>query len=369
MTKITGIIAEFNPFHNGHKHLLTQAQGLKIVVMSGNWVQHGEPAIFDKWIRAKMALENGADIVVELPTQISVQSADFFARGAVDILAELGCETLIFGSETTIDYNEISKNYAQNVQEMEAFIAALPDDFSYPEKTQRMWQHFSTVTFDGNTPNHVLGLAYAKACAKKQIQLQSIVRLGASHDSKILASTSSYASGSALRREILAAVSTDKLQKFMPSALDIPDGALNAVSWENYFPLLRYRIVSTSDLTCIFQVNEELSHRIKKSMNSAENFETLVDLVHTKRYTKARVRRVLTYILLGITPDFTLPKQIHVLGFNKKGQAHLRKVREKIIVRIGQKPWDKVTQNADEIYQLGHLAVTEQNFGRKPIIL
>ena len=186
MIKITGIIAEFNPFHNGHKHLLTQAQGLKIVVMSGNWVQRGEPAIFDKWIRAKMALENGADIVVELPTQISVQSADFFARGAVDILAELGCETLIFGSETTIDYNEISKNYAQNAQEMEAFIAALPDDFSYPEKTQRMWQHFSTVTFDGNTPNHVLGLAYAKACAKKQIQLQSIVRLGASHDSKSL---------------------------------------------------------------------------------------------------------------------------------------------------------------------------------------
>ena len=180
MIKITGIIAEFNPFHNGHKHLLTQAQGLKIVVMSGNWVQRGEPAIFDKWIRAKMALENGADIVVELPTQISVQSADFFARGAVDILAELGCETLIFGSETTIDYNEISKNYAQKAKEMEALIAALTDDYSYPERTNLMVQHFSTATLDGETRTQVLGRESVKGCGKKPMKLKSNVRLGAS---------------------------------------------------------------------------------------------------------------------------------------------------------------------------------------------
>ena len=104
----TGIIAEFNPFHNGHKYLLDQAHGLKIVAMSGNFVQRGEPAIIDKWTRAQMALENGADLVVELPFLVAVQSADYFASGAVDILAKLGIDTLAFGTETAMDYNGLS---------------------------------------------------------------------------------------------------------------------------------------------------------------------------------------------------------------------------------------------------------------------
>ena len=100
---VTGIIAEFNPFHNGHKYLLKQAEGLKIVAMSGNFVQRGEPAIVDKWIRAQMALENGADLVVELPFLVAVQSADHFAKGAVEILSRLGIDQLTFGTEDVID--------------------------------------------------------------------------------------------------------------------------------------------------------------------------------------------------------------------------------------------------------------------------
>ena len=101
---ITGIIAEFNPFHNGHKYLLEQVEGLKIVTMSGNFVQRGEPAIMDKWTRAEMALRNGADLVVELPFLVAVQSADYFAQGAVDILEHLGVDKLAFGTEEALDY-------------------------------------------------------------------------------------------------------------------------------------------------------------------------------------------------------------------------------------------------------------------------
>ena len=97
---VTGIIAEFNPFHNGHKYLLDHAEGIKIVAMSGNFVQRGEPAIVDKWTRAQMALENGADLVVELPFFTAVQSADYFAAGAVDILSRLGIDSLTFGTES-----------------------------------------------------------------------------------------------------------------------------------------------------------------------------------------------------------------------------------------------------------------------------
>ena len=105
---ITGIIAEFNPFHNGHKYLLDQAEGLKIVAMSGNFMQRGEPAIVDKWTRAQMALENGADLVVELPFLVSVQAADFFGQGAVDILARLGIDSLVFGTEEVLDSRKIA---------------------------------------------------------------------------------------------------------------------------------------------------------------------------------------------------------------------------------------------------------------------
>ena len=111
MNKITGIIAEFNPFHKGHEYLLNQIEGIKIVAMSGNWMQRGEPAIFDKWTRAQMALACGADLVVELPVTVSVQAADFFASGAVAILKNLGITDLAFGSESAIDYNEIADIY------------------------------------------------------------------------------------------------------------------------------------------------------------------------------------------------------------------------------------------------------------------
>ena len=111
--RVTGIIAEFNPFHNGHKYLLDHAEGVKIVAMSGNFVQRGEPAIVDKWTRAQMALENGADLVVELPFLTAVQSADYFAAGAVDILSRLGIDSLTFGTEEVLDYQAIADVYAE----------------------------------------------------------------------------------------------------------------------------------------------------------------------------------------------------------------------------------------------------------------
>ena len=135
---VIGIIAEFNPFHNGHKYLLKQADGLKIVAMSGNFVQRGEPAIVDKWIRAQMALENGADLVVELPFLVAVQSADHFAKGAVEILSRLGIDQLIFGTEEVLDYQAIATIYSEKGAEMEGFLRSLPDDLSYPQRPKNV---------------------------------------------------------------------------------------------------------------------------------------------------------------------------------------------------------------------------------------
>ena len=358
---ITGIIAEFNPFHNGHKYLLEQADDLKIVAMSGNFMQRGNPAIVDKWIRAQMALENGADLVVELPFLVSVQAADFFGQGAVDILSRLEIDNLVFGTEEVLDYQKIADLYAKRGREMEAFIENLPDSLSYPQKTQAMWKEFASLDFSGDTPNHVLALAYAKAVARHNIKLHPIQRQGAGYHS--VDKDVDFASATALRQH-----QSDQnfLERFMPSVALFENAS--KVSWEDYFSLLRYQILSNPDLTTIYQVNQEMAVRIKDAIKTAQTVDELVEAVSTKRYTKARVRRLLTYILVQAR-ESNLPEAVHVLGFTEKGRQHLKTLKEQVhlVSRIGKEPWDAVTQKADQIYQLGHPSIAEQNFGRVPI--
>ena len=358
---ITGIIAEFNPFHNGHKYLLEQADGLKIVAMSGNFMQRGEPAIVDKWTRAQMALENGADLVVELPFLVSVQAADFFGQGAVDILARLEIDTLSFGTEQVLDYQKIANLYAERGQEMENFVDNLPDSLSYPQKTQTMWKEFAGLDFSGDTPNHVLALAYAKAVAGRNIKLHPIQRLGSGYHS--VDKDVDFASATALRQH---QTDSDFLERFMPSIALFENAS--KVSWDNYFPLLRYQILSNPNLTSIYQVNQEMAVRIREAIKTAQTIEELVEAVATKRYTKARVRRLITYILVQAR-ESDLPEAIHVLGFTEKGRQHLKALKEQanLVSRIGKEPWDSMTQKADQIYQLGHPSIAEQNFGRVPI--
>ena len=358
---ITGIIAEFNPFHNGHKYLLKQADGLKIVAISGNFMQRGEPAIVDKWTRAQMALENGADLVVELPFLVSVQAADFFGQGAVDILAQLGIDSLAFGTEEVLDYQKIANLYAERGQEMEKFLDNLPDSLSYPQKTQAMWKEFADLDFSGDTPNHVLALAYAKAVAGRDIKLHPIQRQGAGYHS--VAKDVDFASATALRQH-----QNDQnfLERFMPSVALFENAS--KVNWEDYYPLLRYQILSNPDLTTIYQVNQEMAVRIKDAIKTAQTVEELVEIVATKRYTKARVRRLLAYILVQAR-ESALPEAIHILGFTEKGRQHLKSLKEQVhlVSRIGKEPWDAMTKKADQIYQLGHPSIAEQNFGRVPI--
>ena len=358
---IIGIIAEFNPFHNGHKYLLEQADGLKIVAISGNFMQRGEPAIVDKWTRAQMALENGADLVVELPFLVSVQAADFFGQGAVDILARLEIDTLSFGTEQVLDYQKIANLYAERGQEMENFVDNLPDSLSYPQKTQTMWKEFAGLDFSGDTPNHVLALAYVKAVAGRNIKLHPIQRLGSGYHS--VDKDVDFASATALRQH---QTDSDFLERFMPSIALFENAS--KVSWDNYFPLLRYQILSNPNLTSIYQVNQEMAVRIREAIKTAQTIEELVEAVATKRYTKARVRRLITYILVQAR-ESDLPEAIHVLGFTEKGRQHLKALKEQanLVSRIGKEPWDSMTQKADQIYQLGHPSIAEQNFGRVPI--
>ena len=370
---VTGIVAEFNPFHKGHKYLLDQASGLKIVVMSGNWLQRGEPAIIDKWSRASMAVLNGADLVVELPVLASVQSADIFAEESIHILAKLGIDNLVFGSESLVDYNEILRIYRAKHDEMEDFLASLDNNLSYPEKTQVMWEKFTGLTFTGDSPNHILALAYLKAISKEgsDIKLNSIQRQGQGFHSEKL-EESQFASASAIRKNI----NSQEVWDFIPKNTHDILSKARKTRFDDYFMLLKYKILS-DDLNDIFQLNEEIKIRLKREIKKAYDISDLVERVHTKRYTKSRIKRILVYILLNIKDeefqDFQVrldkPK-VHLLAFSKKGQEYLGQIKGDVdlISRIGRQPWDKVSQRADEIYQLAAVDVEEQTFGRKPYI-
>lgn len=360
MTKITGIIAEFNPFHKGHEYLLSQADGVKIVAMSGNWMQRGEPAFIDKWTRTEMALRNGADLVVELPLLVAVQGADYFAAGAVELLQTLGVNELLFGTENdeTTDYQQISEIYAIKSAEMTDYLESLPAQMSYPVKAELMWTHFAGVKFDGGTPNHILGLAYAKAASKTKIRLRTVQRETNYNDATL---SGNLASATAIRQNWTAA------QDFVPENCWELLQEAPKTSWADFWELLRYKIVSMPDLTLIYQVNAELANRIKANIKQAQNLNELVELVYTKRYTKGHIRRILVYILLNVSRDFARPEQIHVLGFTSAGQEVLAKARGKLCTRIGKFPWDAQTQRADDIYRLGNQQTKEQTFGRKPL--
>ncbi len=355
---ISGIIAEFNPFHHGHQYLLSQAPGLKIVIMSGNWMQRGEPAIVDKWTRAQMALKNGADIIVELPFFASVQGADYFAQYAVQMLADLGIDQLVFGTDSdAIDYDRLRQIYHEKAAEIQTFLDNLPDSLSYPQKMQQMWQTFAGIQFDGNTPNHILGLAYTKAVATvaPKIQLHPVKRLGAGfHDDTL----SHFASATAIREH-----ADEDLSRFMPDFASFQ--VAPKVQWSDYFPLLKYQLLA-SRLTDIFQVNDELAVRLQSAIKTATDFEGLVDAVMTKRYTKARIRRLLTYMLINVpkTQGFEQPKP-HILGFSAAGQRYLKNFD--VVTKVGKTYQDRLTLQADAIYRLGHPAIPEQNYGRPPL--
>ena len=243
------------------------------------------------------------------------------------------------------------------------YVQSLPDDLSYPQKTQKMWEKFAGVKFTGNTPNHILGLSYAKACAGKAIEILPIKRQGAGYHSQ--EENLKYASATALRERLNC---PDFLEKFTPAhelLIQSPK-----VTWSALYPLLRYQIISHPDLTSFYQVNRELSVRLQEAVKTSYSVEELVEQVATKRYTKARIRRILTYILVGARND-QLPSGIHILGFTQAGREHLKKMKGKtdFVSRIGQEPWDSLTQRADCIYQLGNAQLEEQNFGKIPIMV
>lgn len=333
---VIGIICEYNPFHNGHIYHLKKVKelfpdSLIILVMSGNFTQRGIPSIIDKWDKTEISLEYGIDLVVELPFVFATQSADIFAHGAISILKELKTEYLVFGSETNnINYltnlAHISL-YDQNYQsKIRTF---LNQGYNYPTSLSMAFGKETNI----KEPNDLLGISYIKEILKQNAGIKpiSIQRTNPFHENKIYSSISSATS---IRHALkMAKDFSDTVPSIVYSKLQN-----RYVDQENYFPYLKYKIISQPNLSIYQTVNEGIENRIKKNILEVNSWEELVFKIKTKRYTYNKINRMLVHILCSFTKEEANKMKdieyIRVLGFNQKGRHYLNKIKKDTNVPI-----------------------------------
>lgn len=386
--KSCGVIVEYNPFHNGHKYHLEMARekskaDVIIAVMSGNFLQRGEPAIIDKWTRANEALLNGADLVIELPFAYAVQSADYFTRGGVKLLHVLNVESLCFGTDAKaeLDYEAFGQFHQENLSEIdEAYQKIKNNGQSYPQQMTEVYRELLPEwSLDFSSPNHILGMGYAKenATYNKPMTLFPIRRLGNDyHDKKI--KHESFASATSIREQILNGATTD-LTKVLPeiTVTDIENSDL--VDIERVWPLLKYKILTTSisDLSQIYQMVEGLEFRFKEAAKQANNFKDFVEKVKSKRYTWTRIQRLSLYVLLQVKQEMIEDvweySYIRVLGFNDLGRQFLKERKKNcelpIITNVNQKNEELLSLDikVGQVYSLLQKEQVVQDYYQVPI--
>ena len=346
---VLGIIAEYNPFHNGHLyHLLRSKEETKansvIAIIGGNFTQRGEPSLVDKWTKAEMALSNGADLVIELPTLYSISSAENFADGAIKILNSLKIvDNISFGTETE-DFNKlniIANTLNQEPKEYrELLYSSLDNGKSFPKaREEALVKYLNDKQYSMllSSPNNILAIEYLKALKKynSNIKPLSIKRKSAGHLS--LEYNGQIASATAIR-ELIHKNHLKDLKTYMtPSSYTIFMEELKkghiVIDISSFEKIIFYNLrkMTLEQISNLPDVSEGLENLIKKAANSCNTIDEFINIVSTKRYTQTRIRRILLYSLLNITKkDMSIAKKtipyIRVLGANETGKALISKI-------------------------------------------
>ncbi len=357
--KAIGIVAEYNPFHNGHAYQLNTLRRAEqpdavIAVMSGHFTQRGEAAAFTKWQRARMALTGGADLVIELPFVYAVRSAQYFAAGGVRTLCALGITHLAFGSETE-DLSLLKQ--AADAQLDDTVIASLKSrmaaGISYASALSSILKENYTIPSSvTQAPNNILGIEYCKAFRRHAPSVTPIgvLRQGADHSDEDL-SSAHYASGTALR----SLLSDDRFRSTRltdyvpPAAAEIlrtsyeTNGGLPDI--EHLAPLFFGRMLTEpiDTLRRTPGIAEGLENKFLSAAHSARSLEEALLLIKSKRYPMTRLRRTLLHYLLQTSADeladFDIlgPQYIRVLGMNERGRAWLKYRKKETPLPILQK--------------------------------
>lgn len=348
---ITGIITEYNPFHNGHKFHLeeskkqTKSDGT-ICIMSGNFVQRGGPAIIDKWKRTEMALSNGVDLIIELPTFYAVSSAEFFAKGAVSILNSLNIvNNLFFGSEIG-DAKALSKIAKVLVSEDERFQNILKENLSLGltfakarEKSLIEYLNSSEINNIITSSNNILGIEYIKAILKLNSSINPVAlkREGSNYNDKSLSQT--FSSATSIREVLKNTSNIEDLKNIIPlesyevfSKLQEQDYRFTFE--EEMFKYIKYKIQTNCvNFNNLYEVTEGLDNKIIKEISSSNSLHEFILKIKSKRYTYSKISRILTHIYLGLDNDYFKDianennLYVRVLGFNKTGREILSLIK------------------------------------------
>ena len=337
MSKSVGIVAEYNPFHTGHRYQIDflKASGFDtiVVAMSGSCVQRGLPALMNKHDRAKMALENGASLVAEIPYPFSSMSAEGYAMAGMQTLKALGVSAVCFGSES--GDAQILKSIAAFVlsEEYEISLKKYLDE-NLPFATAREKAIFEKFELNKNVvsaSNDILAIEYIKSCIKLdwQPEIIALKRKGADYNQTI--EKDGFASASGIRK-MISEYRYEQIYKFIPQesaptvemCLDRGSYFLPDTSWEKAV-LFSLRNKTSDDFMQIPDCNSELANSLEKAASVSNSMEMLFDNLPTKRYTRARLNRIILSAFLGVKND--LPKDIQyirLLGFDKNGEEYLK---------------------------------------------
>ena len=332
-----GIICEYNPFHNGHIYHINKIkemfpESIIVLVMSGNFTERGDASIINKWDKTEVALNNSIDLVIELPFVFATQSADIFAYGACSILNYLNVDYLVFGSESgDID---ILKNIAdiQNTHEYNILVKKYLDEgINYPTALSRALNKFGFNNID--KPNDILGISYIRELNKLNSNIIPItIKRTNDYNNKNL--IDNITSATSIRENIR----NIDISNYVPNnELKYLNNKLYFI--EDYFPLLKYKILCEIDNLDKYQtVDEGISKRIRKVIYNSNSYEELVNNIKSKRYTRNKIKRMLLHILVSFTKeDWVNMKEINyirVLGFNKNGQKYLNLIKKSINIPI-----------------------------------
>ena len=333
---VIGVIAEYNPFHLGHLYQINKIKemyndSIIIAIVSSSFTQRGDVSILNKWDKARIALDNGIDLVIELPYFYAGQSSDIFAKGAVTILNYLGIDTLVFGMESD-DINNLKlmadiqlndKNYNNIVKEY------LSNGYNYPTALSKAIKDI--LNLDIYLPNDLLALSYIKQVKliNNNINVIGIKRTNDYHGKEI---TSNIVNASLIREQFKNNLD---ISNYIPS---YDTNKLYNVSVNDFYPLLKYQILNNiNNLDKFLTVDEGIDNRIKKYIKNSNNWNELVNNIKTKRYTYNKINRMLMHILFNLTKDESkniVIDYVRVLGFNSKGRSYLNKIKKNKDINI-----------------------------------
>lgn len=392
MGKRIGIIAEYNPFHNGHLYQIQKAKELTgadtvIAVMSGNFTQRGETSLINKFEKTKIALQNEVDMVIELPTIYSISSAENFALGGIKILNEIGnIDYLVFGIEED-NLQELQAIADVLVNENDEFKRTIKEELdkgnSYPKAREiALKKVLSSENMENimQKPNNILAIEYLKTLkiTNSRIKPFAIKRKNSMHHDKNI--NENYASGTYIRKLFLEN-NFDEISKVVPkytyerlSELKSKGTYVTSINDFSDIVIYKIRMMTKEEISQIADINEGLENSIKLASTTCKTIDEIIDKVSTKRYTKTRISRILTYILLDITKsDMEQSKNndpyIRVLGINKKCEEILSTINDsKLITSLkkfeennGENELLNIDKKATEIYTIKYPKSVDAN--------